>query len=144
MECIAVLTTTASVEEARKIAQELVNRGFAACVQISKIESFYVWDDAVQNEPEYRLVIKTTADRYAEGEQFVPCTRMNCQPSMRCCGECIGPYAEWVHNTVRREHDRNKPDQASGVVGHQGQSGGSPVRLGLEPHTQCFPLLLPL
>ena len=144
MECIAVLTTTASVEEARKIAQELVSRGFAACVQISKIESFYVWDDAVQNEPEYRLVIKTTADRYAEGEQFVPCTRMNCQPSMRLLWRMYMDRTQSGCTTVRREHDRNKPDQASGVVGHQGQSGGSPVRLGSEPHTQCFPLLLPL
>ncbi len=61
---LAVYTTTATREEARRIAAALVERRLAACVQISDIESTYVWQGAVQQEPECRLMIKTTAEVY--------------------------------------------------------------------------------
>ena len=58
-----VLTTAGSEEEARKIAQELVSRRLAACVNIvPKIESVYRWEGNVEHAQEYLLIIKT-ADR---------------------------------------------------------------------------------
>ncbi len=57
-----VLTTCGSSEEARRIAQELVERHLAACVNIiPQIESVYRWKDEVETATEYLLVIKTTA-----------------------------------------------------------------------------------
>ncbi|HAI52985.1 MAG TPA: divalent-cation tolerance protein CutA, partial [Firmicutes bacterium] len=47
MALLAVITTTATEEEARAIARALVDRGLAACVQISALESFYIWQGAV-------------------------------------------------------------------------------------------------
>ncbi|MGI6083282.1 MAG: divalent-cation tolerance protein CutA [Limnochordia bacterium] len=100
MRCIAVLTTTASVEEARRIARELVSSGLSACVQISEIESFYIWDDAVQNEPEYRLLIKTTAERYAEVETAIRDLHSYELPAIYAFAvqNAYGPYADWVHS----------------------------------------------
>ena len=65
MACIAVVTTVGSVEEARRIGRALVERRLAACAQITPIESFYVWDDALCNDTEFRLLLKTTDARYA-------------------------------------------------------------------------------
>ena len=60
MAVIAVLTTIDSLEQARAIANMLVDRGLAACVQISPIESVYSWEGSVQMEDEYRVFAKTT------------------------------------------------------------------------------------
>jgi periplasmic divalent cation tolerance protein len=61
-----VLTTASSAEEARKIAQALVERRLAACVNIvPQIESVYRWQDKVENASEWLLLIKTQADAFA-------------------------------------------------------------------------------
>ncbi|MGH9649191.1 MAG: divalent-cation tolerance protein CutA [Terriglobales bacterium] len=57
-----VLTTAGSPEEARKIANGLVERRLAACVNIvGPVESVYRWQGAVETATEFLLVIKTTA-----------------------------------------------------------------------------------
>lgn len=57
-----VLTTAGSQEEARKIAHGLVERRLAACVNIAgPVESVFRWQGKVETEPEFLLVIKTTA-----------------------------------------------------------------------------------
>jgi periplasmic divalent cation tolerance protein len=56
-----VLTTTSSQEEARRIANALVERRLAACVNIvSKIDSIYRWKGKVEEAQEFLLLIKTT------------------------------------------------------------------------------------
>jgi periplasmic divalent cation tolerance protein len=65
---IAIVTTTDSLEEARSIAAALVERKLAACAQISSIESYYTWQGTVQNDEEFRVLVKTTNDRYADVE----------------------------------------------------------------------------
>ena len=59
-----VLTTTATHEDAGKIARALVERRLAACVNVVAIESVYRWKDAVESAEEWLLVIKTTAAAY--------------------------------------------------------------------------------
>jgi len=57
-----VLSTAGSAEEAQKIAQALVERRLAACVNIvGPIQSVYRWKGAVESAPEHLLIIKTTA-----------------------------------------------------------------------------------
>jgi periplasmic divalent cation tolerance protein len=71
MNLIAVYTTVATLQDARRIARAVVERRLAACAQISEIESFYVWNGVVQNEAERRVLFKTTADRYAAVESAI-------------------------------------------------------------------------
>lgn len=59
-----VLTTAGSEEEARRIAQTLVERRLAACVNIvPRIHSVYRWQGKVESADEFLLIIKTTRDR---------------------------------------------------------------------------------
>ena len=59
---VVAFTTVATEEAADRLASRLVDERLAACVQIDPpIRSVYVWQDQVQRETEYRLVIKTTA-----------------------------------------------------------------------------------
>jgi len=62
-----VFTTVGHKEAAEKLAQQLVERRLAACVNIiGPIRSIYRWRDKVQNEPEFLLMIKTTAESAAQ------------------------------------------------------------------------------
>jgi periplasmic divalent cation tolerance protein len=65
MEAKVVLTTCGSKEEAEKIAQALVERRLAACVNmVPAIESVYRWEGKVESATEWLLLIKTTAGRF--------------------------------------------------------------------------------
>src|SRR5271166_3638836 len=61
--CI-VLTTISSKDGAEKLAQQLVERRVAACVNIvGPIRSVYRWKEKIEREEEYLLLIKTTTER---------------------------------------------------------------------------------
>jgi len=62
-----VLTTVSSQEEARKLANTLVERRLAACVNIlPKIDSIYRWKEKVEESQEFLLLIKTAESAVAK------------------------------------------------------------------------------
>jgi periplasmic divalent cation tolerance protein len=57
-----VMTTAGSEEEARRIANTLVEKKLAACVSIvARMESVYTWKGNTQESQELLVLIKTTA-----------------------------------------------------------------------------------
>jgi periplasmic divalent cation tolerance protein len=57
-----VLSTAGREQQARSIARRLVDERLAACVNIvGPIRSVYRWRGAVEEEPEFLLLIKTRA-----------------------------------------------------------------------------------
>ncbi len=67
-----VLTTTGTREEADKIANALVQRELAACVNIvGPITSVYRWKGKVQTDNEFLLLIKTTEDAFEPVQKTV-------------------------------------------------------------------------
>jgi RimJ/RimL family protein N-acetyltransferase/uncharacterized protein involved in tolerance to divalent cations len=71
MKLLAVHTTVATADAARRMARALVERRLAACAQVEPIESFYSWQGALANEPEFRILFKTTEARVAEVEAAI-------------------------------------------------------------------------
>ena len=58
---IVVLSTCASAEEAQRVARGLVEKRLAACVNIIPgVRSVYRWKDAIEDEEEVLLLIKTS------------------------------------------------------------------------------------
>jgi periplasmic divalent cation tolerance protein len=57
---LAVLTTVANRDDARRLARQMVRAGLAACAQLEPIESIYVWKGELVEEPEIRITFKTT------------------------------------------------------------------------------------
>ena len=62
---LIVLSTASSSEEARTIANALVERKQAACVNILPgVESIYWWEGKVDKAQELLLIIKTTSGAF--------------------------------------------------------------------------------
>jgi periplasmic divalent cation tolerance protein len=69
-EARVVLTTVASAEEAQRLVRTLLERRLIACgTLLPRARSWYRWNDAIADETEYVLLLKTTAERVPALEQ---------------------------------------------------------------------------
>jgi periplasmic divalent cation tolerance protein len=69
---LLVLTNLPDRAAAERIAELLIGRQLAACVNIlAPCRSVYRWKGAVQHDEEHPMLIKTTAERYPALEQAI-------------------------------------------------------------------------
>ena len=61
---LAVFTTIDSADGARRLARTAVEARLAACVHIEEIRAVFRWDGALQEDPEFRLLFKTSDAAY--------------------------------------------------------------------------------
>jgi periplasmic divalent cation tolerance protein len=103
-----VLTTAANLSEARSLAQALVQRRVAACVNIVPgIESIYRWEGKVETTGEYLLLIKTTEVCFEQVRGTIQELHSYDLP------ECISlpvtegslAYLQWIGESVRSAGD---------------------------------------
>jgi len=67
VECVQVLTTTDTREEADRLVRSAVERRLAACGQVAgPIASTYWWNGALETASEWQCQLKTTAARLDE------------------------------------------------------------------------------
>ncbi len=79
------------MHEAKNIANVLVSKGLAACVNMHPITSVYKWKGNVEEEGEVELSIKTTSEMLENVKRLLsPCTVTNFLP---CYG---GPWMEKI------------------------------------------------
>jgi periplasmic divalent cation tolerance protein len=100
---IVVFMTAGSAEEARRIAQQLVESRLAACVQIlPEIESIYRWKNEVEREKELLILAKTTTDKFAELEKSVRAIHSYETPEIIAvpAGQISEPYRAWLIESV--------------------------------------------
>ena len=72
MSKLLVLTNLPDRAAAERLADALIEKRLAACVNIlAPCRSVYRWKDSVQHDEEHPLLIKTTAERYAELETAI-------------------------------------------------------------------------
>jgi periplasmic divalent cation tolerance protein len=66
-EPVVVLSTVSRPDDAERIAQTLVERRLAACVNVVPgVLSVYRWEGRIQRDVERLLVIKTTREKFEE------------------------------------------------------------------------------
>lgn len=69
---IIVFTTAPDRALANELADKIVRAKLAACVQIlPQMTSVYYWEGDVQRDEEHLLLIKTSAEKYADLEGFI-------------------------------------------------------------------------
>lgn len=72
MSALLVITNLPERAAAEKLADALIARRVAACVNIlAPCRSVYRWQGAVQHEEEHPVLIKTTRAAYAELEALI-------------------------------------------------------------------------
>ena len=69
---IQIITTVESKDDAKKIAELLVDRRLAACVQIAgPVMSRFWWDGKINTAEEYQVIIKSRNDLFPEIESII-------------------------------------------------------------------------
>ncbi len=67
-----VLVTCPDIKVAEPLAQGLIEKNLAACVNILPgVQSVYRWQGAIEKSHEVLLLIKTTQDRWNELSSFI-------------------------------------------------------------------------
>jgi uncharacterized protein involved in tolerance to divalent cations len=106
---LLVLVTAPSEDEARRIANALVEERLAACVNIvASIESVYRWEGRVTTDPEALLIVKTTAASYDQVEQRVKELHTYSTPEVIAIKIERGSteYLSWLQSGVNQQ-DKN-------------------------------------
>jgi periplasmic divalent cation tolerance protein len=99
MDYRLVITTCPSILEAEALAEKLLAARLAACVNIVPgILSLYEWQDALQRDQEFLLLIKSRADHFAELEQLVQANHSYELPELIAVPieQGLAPYLNWI------------------------------------------------
>ena len=101
-DILTVTTTVGSMEDAQRLAREIVRRRLAACVQIETIAaSFYRWEGRQCEEPEVRLSIKSLpALREALAACFDELHPYELPQFLMLTQQASARYAQWVRDEV--------------------------------------------
>jgi len=105
-EALLVLTTCDSPEAAAVLAEALVSRGLAACVNaIGGVTSTYRWQGRIERASETLLVIKTTRTRYDEIEAAIRSLSAYELPEVVAVPVAAGlpAYLAWIDEATGRE-----------------------------------------
>ena len=98
-----VLSTAPDKDIARKIAEALVNKKLAACVNlIDGVESIYRWQGKVQNDKEYLMIIKTTERLVEQAYNVMLKLHPYDVPEWLVQGIDAGsePYLDWIRSST--------------------------------------------
>lgn len=100
MAALIVLTNAPDRAVARRIADALIERRLAACVNLlAECTSVYRWKGAVETATEVPLLIKTRSEIYAEVEAAIKSLHPYELPEIVAVsvGHASGDYLEWLN-----------------------------------------------
>jgi periplasmic divalent cation tolerance protein len=103
---IAVFITAPNKEEASRLADMLVERKLAACVQIlPAMESVYRWQGKIERQAELLLIAKTLASSFAELEREVSALHSYETPEIVAVPLTYlsEPYREWLNSSLTKD-----------------------------------------
>ncbi|MBU3562717.1 MULTISPECIES: divalent-cation tolerance protein CutA [unclassified Polynucleobacter] len=100
---LVVLTSLPNLEAATALARALVERKFAACVQLTNgIQSIYRWEGKVCEEHEVLLSAKTTESKWSEISAFIQSAHPYDLPEILAFfpEQYEKQYGKWVQSEV--------------------------------------------
>ncbi len=106
MGYVVVFVTCPDRETTQRIAEELIERKLAACVNITtEINSVYFWQGNIEKDTEYLMIIKTSEELFEELETFIKNNHPYTVPEIIGIPIVKGSkeYLDWIDQTVSRE-----------------------------------------
>jgi periplasmic divalent cation tolerance protein len=103
-EALQVVTTTAEKKHAETLAQAVLERRLAACVQVGgPIESRYWWNNRLEVATEWTVTIKTRRDLYKPLEKLLLELHPYDQPEIIATpvADISAGYLKWLSEQVR-------------------------------------------
>lgn len=99
-----LLTTIDDEEKARCLARAALEARLAACVQLTPIQSLYIWREKLCEEREILLQMKIRAADYAELAALIRARHDYETPEIIMVDIAAGDanYLAWLENTTRR------------------------------------------
>ena len=99
---LSLMTTVATMADARRLARLLIERRLAACVQIEPgVASHYIWQGQQREETELRLTLKTLPGRAAAVQELFAQHHPYELPQFLTVGmDASAEYAAWVSEAV--------------------------------------------
>lgn len=107
-QALTVTTTTASREEADRLARELIDRRLAACVQVlGPITSIYRWQGVVENSEEWQCVAKTDGHHWESVRGALAELHSYDEPEIIAVPIAAGSasYLDWIRGELGCEGD---------------------------------------
>ncbi|NHZ86619.1 MAG: divalent cation tolerance protein CutA [Planctomycetia bacterium] len=101
---IIILSTVPSVEEGEKLAAQLVERKLSACVNIfPKMISVYYWDNNINKDDEFLLIIKTAEHLEHEVYEFITNNHSYEVPEIITVDikNIDKKYSEWLNSSIK-------------------------------------------
>lgn len=102
---IVILCTCGSPEEAEKVARHLLEKRVAGCVSmVPGVRSFYWWQGAVESASEHLLLIKSSAELFAEVERAIREVHSYEVPEVLALPvlEGAADYLKWLRSNLRK------------------------------------------
>ncbi len=104
---VQIIATTASKDEAERIAQALLEQRLAACVQIvGPMESLYWWQGKINKSEEWLCIAKSELSLFPKVEETVKALHSYEVPEILAVPIVGGSesYLQWLGEHVCKEH----------------------------------------
>lgn len=101
---LIVFTTVSNIEQGETLAEKLVEKKLAACVQIlPQMTSVYFWEGEIQKDKERLLLIKTDDRLFDEVSGFLTEHHPYSTPEIVAveAEKISGPYRKWIEGYLR-------------------------------------------
>ncbi len=100
---ITVQTTYPNLTSAKNLAKILLKEKLAACIQFSKIESLYLWNEKIENSKEILVNIKTKNSLYLELEKIIKKHHVYENPQIISSkiNQGYSPYLYWIESNLK-------------------------------------------
>lgn len=101
---ILILWTCPTLEEARQVCYELVEKKLVACANIfPHIESIFAWDDSIESSNEVKVIFKTLHSQFSKVSDYIKehCSYDVPEISEIAIDTANPDYVQWLVNSVK-------------------------------------------
>ncbi|MEM2131075.1 MAG: divalent cation tolerance protein CutA [Candidatus Woesearchaeota archaeon] len=101
---ILIYTTCKDLQEAEKISKHLLNLKLIACSNVFPINSFYFWNEKIENSNEYACILKTLKKNYKKIEKEIKKIHSYEMPAIFSINikNMSKEYFNWINHNIKK------------------------------------------